>query len=407
MSGELTIVRFVERKNLYVRFYDRKKQAYVSRSLGTSDLSQAIDKAIKLWQQLSPLIEAGVSLDASSLEDCVRDYLQSEQVRVDAGEVLPGMLRDKTTQLRTFLIYCKLEGVRQISDVRPHSFNSFVQWRRDKSQKITNGKDIRLKRASLNKSIREVRAFFKHLRKKRVIDFDIELSEVSTRHEEVRTTNIAYTDEHWAAIEKELVRRSKDIQGQRREHTQAQQYFRVLFKTFMQVMVHAGTRPTELTNKLEWRDITFLELGKTPTDQALCPECTLNIRNPRGKGSRITACDAGMFLKLWARYVNEWRKANGFQPVKKTTLVFANPAGNKAFVYGNYAKHWNETLETLGLQGLGYTIRSARGYYVTRMLALGHSPYMIAKNCGHSPRILETNYEQLSAADLIAQFCEN
>lgn len=407
MSGELSIVRFVERKNLYVRFYDRRKQAYVTRSLGTPELGQAIDKAIKLWQQLTPLIEAGVPLDASSLDDCVRDYLQSEQLRVDAGEVMPGMLRDKTTQLRTFLIYCKLQGIRQISDVKPHSFNSFVEWRRDKSQKITNGKDIRLKRTSLNKSIREVRAFFKHLRKKRVIDFDIELAEVSTRHEEVRTTNIAYTDQHWWAIERELLRRSKDIQGQRRELTQAQQYFRVLFKTFMQVMVHSGTRPTELTSKLEWKDITFLELGKSTAERAACPECTLNIRNPKGKGSRITACDAGMFLKLWGNYVGRWRKANGYQPIKKSTLVFANPVGNNAYVYGNYAKQWNETLETLGLQGLGYTIRSARGYYVTRMLALGHSPYLIAKNCGHSPRILQTNYEQLSPSELIAEFCES
>lgn len=406
MSGELTIVRFVERKNLYVRFYDKRKQAYVSRSLSTSDLGQAIDKAIKLWQQLTPLIEAGVPLDASSLEDLVREYLQSEQVRVDAGEVLPGMLRDKTTQLKTFLIYCKLQGIRQISDVRPHSFNSFVEWRRDKSQKITNGKDVRLKRTSLNKAIREVRAFWKYLLKKRVIDFDIELAEVSTRHEEVRTTNVAYTDEHWAAIETELLRRSRDFQGERRELTQAQQYFRVLFKTFMQVMVHSGARPTELTSKLEWKDVTFLDLGKTPTDKAMSPECTLNIRNPKGKGSRITACDAGMFLKLWARYVNGWRKANGYQSVKKSSLVFANPVGNNAYVYGNYAKQWNETLETLGLQGLGYTIRGARGYYVTRMLAAGHSPYLIAKNCGHSPRILQANYEQLSPQELIAEFCE-
>ena len=233
MDGDLQVIRYDERKNLYVRFYDKRKKAYVTRSLGTPDLSGAIDKAIKLWQQLTPLIEAGVPLDASSLEDCVRDYLQSEKTRVDAGEVLPGMLRDKTTQLRTFLIYCKLEGIRQISDVRPHSFNSFVQWRRDKSQKITNGKDIRLKRTSLNKSIREVRAFFKHLRKKRVIDFDIELMEVSTRHEEVRTTNIAYTDEHWALIEGELLRRAKDSRGDRRELLPRQQYFRQLFKTFM------------------------------------------------------------------------------------------------------------------------------------------------------------------------------
>ena len=170
-------------------------------------------------------------------------------------------------------------------------------------------------------------------------------------------------------------------------------------------MVHCGARPTELTSKLEWRDITFLNIGKTTSDKAMSAECTLNIRNPRGKGSRVTACDAGLFLKMWRSYVNSWRKVYGLQPVKKSTLVFANPGADRAYGYGSYSKQWSETLDSLGLQGLGYTIRSARGYYVTRQLAAGHSPYLIAKNCGHSPRILQSSYEQLSPQELIEEFC--
>ena len=51
-----------------------------------------------------------------SLDEAVHQYLEHKQAQVDAGEIKPGAKRDAETQLKTFLIYCKLEGITRISD---------------------------------------------------------------------------------------------------------------------------------------------------------------------------------------------------------------------------------------------------------------------------------------------------
>jgi len=407
MGGEIQIFRYDTRPGWYVRFWNKEKRRYVVRSLKTEDASLAMDRAIQIWKELVPLIKAGVPTETLTLQAAVHQYLNHKEARVEAGEIKPGAHRDSVTQLKTFLIFCKLEGISRISDVQPHSFDGFVEWRRDKSLKITTGREGRLKRASLNKSIREVRAFWKYLRKKRLTDVDLDLMEVSTRHEEQRTKNVAFTPEHWALIEGELLRMSKETQGKRRELLPAQQYFRHLMKTLLQVLCDSGMRPQEAVNLLEWRDLTLREQGKSPTERALSGACSLQIRNPTGKGSRVTVCDSGVYLKLWQRYIQQWRKSNGHRPLKQSDLIFGNPLTDQPFVYSYFGNYFRDVLERLELKGLGYTIRSSRGFCVTRLLALGHSPYLISKNLGHSQEVMRKNYEQLSEEDLIAEFCES
>ena len=404
MGGELQIFRYVERPNYYARFWQKEKRRYVTRSLGTPDQALATDRAIQLWKELVPLIQAGAPTETLSIQQAVKQYLAHKEARVDAGEIKRGSLRDSTTQLKTFIIYCKLRDISRISDVMSHSFDDFVEWRRDMSLKITTGKDARLKRGSLNKAIREVRAFWKYLRKKKVTAVDLDLMEVSTRHEEPRTKNVAFTPADWARIESQLLADTLDIQGDRRELLPSQVYFRHMFKTLLQVLCDSGLRPTEATNLLCWSDLKLLETGKSTTERALSGACSLKIRNPKGKGSRITVCDSGVYLKLWRLYCKQWRKENGHRALLSNDLIFGNPLSSEPYVYSYFGNHFRDVLKRLGLKGLGYTIRSSRSFCVTRLLAAGHAPYLISKNLGHSQEVMRKSYEQLSAEDLIAEF---
>ena len=406
MGGEIQIFRYDTRPGWYVRFWNKDKRRYVVRSLKTEDASLATDRAIHVWKELVPLIQAGVPTETLTLQSAVHQYLNHKEARVEAGEIKPGAHRDSVTQLKTFLIFCKLEQITQISDVKPHSFDGFVEWRRDKSLKITTGKEGRLKRASLNKAIREVRAFWKYLRKKRLTDVDLDLMEVSTRHEEERTRNVAFTLDHWALIEGELLRLSKETHGQRRELLPSQRYFRRMMKTLLQVLCDSGMRPQEAVNLLEWRDLTLHPRGKTREERVWSGGCSLKIRNPTGKGSRTTVCDAGNYLKIWRLHVIDFRKTVGLRPLKPNDLIFGNPMTDSPYSYSLLGNYFRSVLEKLDLKGCGYTIRSSRGFCVTRLLALGHSPYLISKNLGHSQEVMRKNYEQLSEADLIAEFCE-
>ena len=404
MGGEIQVFRYDTRPGWYVRFWNKEKRRYVVRSLKTKDEAQAIDRAIQVWKELVPLIKAGVPTEVLTMQAAVHQYLEHKQARVDAGEIKAGALRDARAQLKTLLIFCKLQDISRISDVQPHSFDTFVEWRRDKSMKVTVGKEQRLERSSLNKSIREVRAFWKYLRQKRLVEADIDLMEVSTRHEQERTKNVAFTPEHWELIEHELVQMSKETRGKRRDLLPSQQYFRTMMKVLLQVLCDAGLRPQEATNLLEWRDLTLHEQGKSPVERALSGGCALQIRNPTGKGSRITVCDAGVYLKNWRMYVNHWRKEIGHRPLKPNDLIFGNPLTDQPYSYSLLGTYFRKVLDAAGLKGLGYTIRSSRSFCVTRLLALGHPPYLISKNLGHSQEVMRKNYEQLTAEDLLAQF---
>lgn len=407
MGGEIQIFRYDTRPGWYVRFWNKDKRRYVVRSLKTEDASLATDRAIQTWKELVPLIKAGVPTETLTIQAAVHQYLTHKEARVEAGEIKEGARRDSETQLKTFLIFCKLEGISRLSDVQPHTLDRFVEWRRDKSLMITTGADGTLKRTSLNKSIREVRAFWKYLRKKQLVEVELSLMEVSTRHEEPRTKNVAFTTEHWHLIEGELLRLSKETQGKRRELLPSQRYFRTMMKVLLQVLCDSGMRPQEATNLLEWRDLTLHTKGQTAEEKRWSTGCSLKIRNPTGKGSRTTVCEAGNYLKLWRLYVNDWRKSVGHRPLKPTDSIFGNPLTDAPYSYSLLGNYFRNVLETLGLKGLGYTIRSSRGFCATRLLAMGHPAYLISKNLGHTEEVLAKNYEQLSEADLIEQFLNN
>ena len=391
---------------MYVRFYDQSNRRYVMRSLKTSDIGEATDRAIGMWRDIQPRIEQGHPTDRQTIAATIETYLKEEQARVDAGVVLQGSVRDKRAQLKVLLVFCGLNGLTTVGQVREHSFNDFVAWRRDESRRITEGKNERLKPTSLNKSIREVRAWWKWCRKKRLTTVELELMEQVVRGERERTRNVAFAEDDWIAIEHELVRRSKETQGKRRELLPTQVYGRWMFKTLIQVLVHSGLRPQEATQHLRWRHIKFLEKGARPIDKLMDGSCVIRVENPSGKGSRSVACDAGVFFKLFQSFCVKWRRAVAMTPMTKDVLVFGNPLDGQPYAYSMFGNEWRALLDRLELRDKGYTIRSCRGYYASRMLAAGGTPYLLAKNLGHSIKVLERDYEQLTEQELIEAFLE-
>lgn len=404
MNGQIQILTWEGRRSLYVRLYDQANKKYVVRSLRTDDIGQATDKAIAIWREVQPKIEQGHPTDKQTLASCVALYLEEEAKRVEAELILKGNLRDKTTQLKTMLIYCSLNSLNYITQVKEHSFNNFIAWRRDESLLLTTGKRGQMELASVNKSIREVRAFFKWIRKKRLSTVELEMMEVVSRKEKIRKKNIVFTDDDNALIEDELLRRTKVVEGERRELLPIQLYARHLLKSLIQTLINSGLRPQEATNLLKWKDIEFKGEGRTAYDKAMDTTCVINVINPRGKGSRGCISDAGLILKLWKIECDKFRKIVGLHALQKDMLVFGNPLTGQPYSYSGLGNQFREVLKDLGLDGKGYTIRSCRGYYITKLLAKGHPPYLVAKNCGHSVKIMETNYEQMTVSDLLEEF---
>lgn len=94
---------------------------------------------------------------------------------------------------------------------------------------------------------------------------------------------------------------------------------------------------------------------------------------------------------------------NGHCALKPTDLVFGNPMTDAPYVYSYLGNFFRPLLKQLELEGKGYTIRSSRGFCVTRLLSLGHPPYLISNNLGHSVDVMSKNYEQLIEDDKLAK----
>lgn len=404
MNGQIQVLSWEGRSSLYVRFYDQANRRYVVRSLKTAELGAATDNAIQMWRDIQPRIEQGHPTNTESISSAIATYLETEQKRVDAGLVKQGTVRDKNAQLKVVLLYCGLEGLNVVSQVKEHSFNSFVAWRRDESLRITTGESQVMELTSLNKAIRELRAWWKWIRSKRLSTVELEIKEVTTRHERIRKKNVAFTDEHYEQIEIELLRQTKDIERERRTLLPSQIFARHHIYRLIQTLINSGMRPQEATNIIQWKDIEFRDQGKTIADKTLDKVCVISIINPRGKGSRAAVTDAGLILKLWRIEVEKYRKAVGLNKMKPSDLVFGNPLTGEPFAYTGLGNHFRAVLTTLNLKGIGYTIRSCRGYYITKMLAQGHTPYLVAKNVGHSMDVMRKSYEQLTADDLLEEF---
>lgn len=404
MGGDLLIQRFDDRPNWQARLYDRAKRRYVTRSLGTTDQTLATDRAIGLWKEVMPLIQADVPLNSGSIKGCIADYYAYQQRRVDAKEIKPGALRDSKAQLSVVLVWCGLKGIDTVASVQPHTFNGFLPWRRDESLAITTGNAGIMRRSSLNKAIRELRQWWKWVKSQRLTEVELEIKEVSTRKEEPRQKNVAFTPQDWRKIEFELDRwvfkEAKGPDWAVKRMRPIHWYGRRNFHTLLMVLILSGLRPQEATEIITWNDLEFRNKGATSAAKLQDPGLIIRVRNDQGKGSRSVATNAGVTLKLFKTYADRWRKDNGYRQLKGSDLVFAYPPTDEPYAYSHYGRLFRDLLRRLGLSDKGYTIRSCRATYITDRIAEGKAPYIIARNCGHDLKVLMRDYEQLSDAQL-------
>ncbi len=411
MSGRLQIVRFSDRKNYYARIYNPSTRNRIARSLRTTDIAIATDRAIEVWSDLAPLIEREIPVTSGSIETVVQTYLDAEQARVAAGQVLQGTVTDKQAQRRPMLLFCQLNNLRRITDIKPHSLNGFTAWRRDESRKLTTGKDDGkpLELSSLNKGIREVRAFFKWARHQHLTDVELELMEVTVRHERERKKNVAFTPEDYKKLSMELERWAITEASAPRHVIKrirpSHWYSRRTFYYLLSILCLTGMRPTEATEKVLWKDITFRNKGETKAARAMDTACTIHIRNAKGKGSRHCVSNAGWVIKSYRQYITQFRSTNGYRPLKPTDNLIQYPPTEETYRYSQFGNEMRALVKRCNLEGRGYTIRSCRGYYVTQQLADGVPPYIVAKNSGHSVEVMRSAYEQLSPEQLMEVLC--
>lgn len=399
MEGSLRIIRFEGRPFWQARVYDKRKRGFVTKSLKTTDVAEAQAKAIQWWSEINPKIQADIPLAAGTIEATIDQYLEAQQRRVEAKEIKPGALRDMKAQLKPLLLYCKLQNLRLITDIKAWSLNNFIPWRRDESKLLTTGVGGILKPTSVNKGVREVRAFWKWVMAQRLADFDLDLKETPIRGEQVKDRNVVITDGDWKQIQQELNRVTFKARPSKRTQP-IHLYYRRMFYTLVMVLVETGLRPQEATNIIRWSDFSVHRRPGSKSRDEFISACVIQVNNPDGKGSRAVVSHAGQLIQAFRKYADKWRQEQGFRAIKSDDLIFCFPRTNEPYSYSQLGLSFRRLMKQLNLDNKGYTLRSLRATYVTDQIAKGVSPYILARNTGHSIEVMRKHYEALGVQDI-------
>ena len=107
------------------------------------------------------------------------------------------------------------------------------------------------------------------------------------------------------------------------------------------------------------------------------------------------SCWAAEYLERWRDFVVEWRKENGYPPLKSGDLIFANPKTNKPYSYTMYSKAWSQLKAKIGDKFEDqYTLYSTRSSFVTNLLEEGVSADDVCKLTGHSYSVMRRYYDR-------------
>ena len=367
--------------------------------------SHVTARPIALWKELMPLIQALVPLKSGTFTACIQEYYEFQQRRVDAAEMRPGALRDSKAQLGVLLVWCGIQELNRVADVQPHSFNDFLPWQRDQSLAVTTGKAGVMRRSSLNKAVRELRQWWKWGRSQKYSEIERSVKELSTRKQEPRQRNVAFSDKDWDEIQSELkcsaFTEAKGPDWKVNRVRPVQWYGRRNFYYLMLTLMLSGMRPQEAELNITWNDLQFRNKRETTPVKQLDPVVVVRIQNDAGKGPRSVAIKAGALLKGFKKYANDWRKEHGYAQIKGSDLAFCYPPTGKAYSNSHCVKMFRDLLRDFGLSGNGCTIRSTRAAYIIDRQAEGKPPHIVARNCGHDLKVMMRDYEQLNEEQLI------
>ena len=166
------------------------------------------------------------------------------------------------------------------------------------------------------------------------------------------------------------------------------------------VLVTTGMRPQEATNIIKWKNFKVRKEPGSKTQDQFISACIIDVINPDGKGSRPVVSHAGQLIQSFRSYAIKWRKEQGFRAIKADDLIFCFPRTNEPYPYSQLGTSFRKLLKHLKLDGRGYTLRSLRATYVTDQIGKGVSPYILAKNTGHSIEVMRKHYEAMAIDDV-------
>jgi site-specific recombinase XerD len=429
LGGRAQIVKFDRQPDVFVyRQLIKGSKSYYHQQLSALDVKSALREAEDVFLKLQSELEVDGTKKLSSmpLEDVLKGWIRVKEGKQSAGligeDALRGCIAHLMGSIKEYLLtYKKLN---KVSDLKKDTYMDYVNWRMTEGWKKSNvsGKPSPVKESTVKRDLTHLKDWYQnYLIPRGYVDSMPTLERIIIRQDQLDANPPIPLSPDWTLIHNYLKTWAED--GASHPNPRVE-YWRQLFRHFCLISYNAGTRPKELVGKIEkqrqptadgsyvikevlkgglrWDDVTVeMATHKTESGKEFeVAEATLHIRYTKTGVPRDVPCNTGAFFIRWREFCNEWRKRNGFSPLKSTDYVFFNPNSGKPYTYTQFTNAWNAMRTALEdklspiRSEQKYTMYSMRSSYITNQIDEGKDVYLVKQLTGHSLEILVRHYDR-------------
>lgn len=380
----------------WVRFSIRG-QGQIRKALGTADRTEAERLAQEVWYEARYRAKNGLTATVRTFEQVAEEFIAQIEREAARGERAALHARQYPAIIRRYFV--GFFGQKPIDAISDKDVVRYLEWRKDywitgPGKAIThidyerNGRRVRRpigeerKPPTLSRQRGEavlLRMLFRQAAKWGYIK-NIQIPEVSVPRVPPNARPSFDAFEFEKLVAESLGRLADPAVNPhvRRDRT--------ILHAYIMIAAFTGMRPTEMRN-LNWGDVLGYRGGRErPLSER---DIRLRVRG-KGKSRTFVPLEAALpwFDTLWML----WKNDRGCEPTD-TDPVFATPEGKRL---SSLKKGLAELLKHCGLltdhRGVRRTSYSFRHFYISQQIIHGVDVFILAKNTGTSPEMIDRFY---------------
>ena len=363
------------------RMWISEEGKYIRKTLKTTDLETAIDRAKKKYLETYSDVQTGRKIFGSTVDEMVNAYIDWKQQQVETGYITAGRLVTVRSQLKHFTRY--KSGDLKLSELDRNSCYDYAMWRK-RNKANTRDVTIRNEQATFNEMIRFA------CREGLIGHFDkLEFRKIKIdEKEEAKRRGIFELKEY-----DKLVRYMRRYCSKQECKDNNERLERLLVRDAILIASNTMLRVGELWN-LKWGDILDVR-DKVERDGETVQLVEIFVRAETSKvgRSRRVISRGGQYverLRSRAKYTNadDW--------------VFASVNGKAKISKQKWYFHWKNLMVGTGInyKQRNITWYSLRHFGITCRLRANVGHYEIAQIAGTSVSNIEKHYGHIDTSML-------
>lgn len=376
----------------YARYkIDRRElangQRFITESLKTDNLEQALEKAKVRYAAIKFAQESGIGLKDLNVEEGILKFIGDYEKKVIAE--IAGYSKHMLASYKIYLqqYWTKFIGSKQLNTINFHDLDGYEVWRKTYAKERFAIRKGHVPETIARTTIRQEIGSFKHcLRWLKEHNFYHGTAQTYRYRVGNRPRRSAFTIEQYEKLVR-FMRRNDFLKRAKRKLDLRHERYRQMLRAYVLFMANTGLRVGEARH-LKWEDIEERsnKIGQ-PVVVVRVSASRSKVKKSRQTVGRATALRA---LQRWQEYLASIGEANS-----PSTFIFCDEYGHAIHSFG---VGFNSLIKNAGVEqdgeGRKHTIYSLRHTYITFRLMFGKNIniYHLAENCGTSVDMIQEYY---------------